>query len=92
MATKKTTAPAEEAIEEIEEAVVYDPWEKVPVKINKESGTDEQLYVSVNDYSCIIPKGKTVMVPRCVKEEIERSQAAKEALDATVEDLLNQAK
>ena len=92
MATKKTTAPAEEEIVETAEEAVYDPWERVPVKLERESGADEQVYVSVNDYSCIIPRGKTVMVPRCVKEEIERSKAAKDALYATVEDLLNQAK
>ena len=92
MATKKAAAPAEEAIEEIQEEAVYDPYERVPVKLNRESGADEVVYVSVNDYSCTIPRGKTVMVPRFIKEEIDRSEAAKEALHLTEESLMNQGK
>ena len=92
MATKKTTAPAEEVAEEILEEEVYDPYERVPVKLNRESGSDEVVYVSVNDYSCTIPRGKTVMVPRFIKEEIDRSEAAKEALHLTEENLMNQGK
>ena len=91
MATKKTTAPAEEN-EEAQEEEIYDPWERVPVKLNRESGADEVVYVSVNDYSCTIPRGKTVMVPRFIKEEIDRSEAAKEALHLTEESLMNQGK
>ena len=92
MATKKTTAPAEEAIEEIQEEAVYDPWERVPVKLPRVSGGEEIVYVSVNDYSCTIPRGKTVEVPRFIKEELDRSEAAKEALDAKMDELLSQSK
>jgi len=92
MATKKTTAPAEETVEEIEEEAVYDPYERVPVKLPRVSGADEIVYVSVNEYSCTIPRGKTVMVPRFIKEEVDRSEAAKEALHATEESLMNQGK
>ena len=94
MATKKAV---EETIEEIQENLpvgpaFVNPMEKVEVKLQRESGKDEMVYVSVNDYSCIIPRGKTVMVPRFIKDELDRSEAAKEALAETTEKLLEQSK
>lgn len=66
------------------------PEDRVPVKLPRLDGNgDEQVYVSVNDYSCIIPRGQTVMVPKFVADEIERSEAAKDRLFATRESHLS---
>ena len=96
MATKKTTVPEEEIIEEVKDDLVgpakVDPWEKVELKIGRDGAQEEMIYISVNDYSCTVPRGKTVMVPRFIKEEWERSQAAKEALAEREEQLLENAK
>lgn len=94
MATKKAT---EEIIEETQENIPVgpakvNPWEKVELKIPRGSSQEEMIYISVNDYSCTIPKGKSVMVPRFIKEEWERSEAAKDALNARTEELLELAK
>ena len=95
MATKKTTT--EDVIEEVQADLPVgpapvNPWEKVEVKLPRESGKDEMVYVSVNEYSCIIPRGKSVMVPRFIKEELDRSAAAVEAMAETTEKLLEQSK
>ena len=96
MATKKTTVPEEEIIEEVKDVPAgpakVDPWEKVELKIGRDGAQEEMIYISVNDYSCTVPRGKTVMVPRFIKEEWERSQAAKEALAEREEQLLDQSK
>lgn len=95
MATaKKTTAPAEAEVEEIqvEEPVVINPYEKVACKLPRIPGRDDPVYVSVNDYSATIPRGKTVMIPRYVKEEVDRAEAALDAQLRRVEDLLEQSK
>lgn len=43
---------------------------------------DPNLYVSVNEYTCLIPRdGKAHEVPDFVAEEIERSLAAKALLE-----------
>ena len=75
MATTKK-AVEEAAVEPITE---LDPWEKVKYKLPRLGTNDMDVYVSVNDYTCIIPRGKTVEIPRCVVAELERSEAAKEA-------------
>lgn len=95
MATKKATT--EEPTEEIQENIPVgpakiNPWEKVELKISRDASQEEMIYISVNDYSCTIPRGKTVMVPRFIKEEWERSQAAKDAMDARTEELLERTK
>lgn len=36
---------------------------------------DPNLYVSVNEYTAVLPKGKTSLVPPAIAEEIRRSQA-----------------
>ena len=37
---------------------------------------DPNLFVSVNDYTALLPRGQTSRVPRFVAEEIRRSWAA----------------
>ena len=62
--------------------------EKVKVKLPRTSGTESQVYVSVNDYSCVIPRGVEVEVPVFVKEELDRAEAAREAFLFKSDELL----
>ena len=87
MGTAKTKAPApeetggEQEINVNQEVQTPDPWEKVPIKLNRIPGGNDEEYFSVNNYSCIIPRnGKTYMVPRCVKKESDRSERAIEKM------------
>ena len=49
---------------------------------------EPNLFVSVNGYNCLLPKGKTSLVPRSVAEEIRRARRAQQKkLDATVDAL-----
>lgn len=79
MATRtKATAPA--VVEKKMAETPYDPWERVEVFIPRaRKGEDPNFYVSVNDYTALLPKGQTSLVPRFVKDEIDRSRAADNA-------------
>ena len=48
---------------------------------------EPNLFVSVNGYNCLLPKGKTSLVPRSVAAEIRRSRKAQQRLDKTVDAL-----
>lgn len=62
--------------------------ERVEIFIERASGNeDPNLFVSVNGYNCILPKGKTSMVPKSVAEEIKRARRAQQRLDATIDAL-----
>ena len=62
--------------------------ERVEIFIERASGNeDPNLFVSVNGYNCILPKGKTSMVPKSVAEEINRARRAQQRLDATIDAL-----
>ena len=62
--------------------------ERVEVYIERATGNDEpNLFVSVNGYNCLLPKGKTSLVPKSVAEEIKRAQKAQRRLDATIDAL-----
>ena len=62
--------------------------ERVEVYIERAQGNDEpNLFVSVNGYNCLLPKGQYSKVPKCVAEEIERSRRAQRRLDATMDAL-----
>lgn len=67
--------------------------ERVEVYIERATGNDEpNLFVSVNGYNCLLPKGKTSLVPKSVAEEIKRAQKAQRRLDATIDALKEAAK
>ena len=53
------------------------------------AGANEEpnLFVSVNGYNCLLPKGKTSLVPKSVAAEIHRARRAQQKLDATVDAL-----
>lgn len=62
--------------------------ERVEIYIERALGNDEpNLFVSVNGYNCLLPKGKTSTVPKSVAEEIQRSRRAQQRLDATIDAL-----
>ena len=49
---------------------------KVRLKLPVERGLDSDVYVSVNDYSCVIRRGETVEVPWFVAEALRDSEDA----------------
>ena len=53
------------------------------------AGANEEpnLFVSVNGYNCLLPRGKTSLVPRSVAAEIHRARRAQQRLDETVDTL-----
>ena len=53
------------------------------------AGANEEpnLFVSVNGYNCLLPKGKTSLVPRSVAEEVARAKRAQQKLDETMDAL-----
>ena len=48
---------------------------------------EPNLFVSVNGYNCLLPKGKTSLVPKSVAAEIHRARRAQQRRDATVDAL-----
>ena len=48
---------------------------------------EPNLFVSVNGYNCLLPKGKTSLVPKSVAAEILRARKSQQKLDATVDAL-----
>lgn len=67
MATKSTNAPV---IKDEDRVEVFIP--------RGSSGDDPDLYVSVNEYTALLPRGQKSRVPKFVAEEILRAQAAEE--------------
>ena len=67
--------------------------ERVEVFIPRAVGKDDpNLFVSVNGVNYLLPRGKKSMVPKHIAEEIHRSQRAEEALNETVDRLLEESK
>lgn len=66
--------------------------ERVELFVPKGAANDEpNLFIGVNGVNYVLPRGKKSMVPVFVKEEYERSVAAQEKYDATVDELLEAA-
>lgn len=47
---------------------------------------DPNLYVSVNEYTAILPRGKESLVPRAIAEEIRRAQMEENRFYEAVEE------
>ena len=76
----KTPETKEQETKTPETKTAYDPWEKVQVSIPRGSDRgDPNVTVIMNGKSYIIPRGKKSEVPRCVAEELARSERAKDA-------------
>ena len=91
MATKNMDNHVTEA-ELSAEALAAAKWiqaeERVEVYVERVNATDEpNLFVSVNGYNCLLPKGKTSLVPRSVAEEVARAKRAQQKLDETMDAL-----
>lgn len=72
MATeKKANAP-------VEKAEAAPEVKKVKIRIPLERGNTDDVYVSVNDYSCVIQRGKEVEVPDFVVEVLDNQAIALE--------------
>ena len=100
MATKKTNEPVENPAmtasvtdaqiqaETKAAAMSIRQEERVEIYIERGSANDEpNLFVSVNGYNCLLPKGKTSLVPKSVADEINRARRAQQKLDATIDAL-----
>lgn len=90
MATKKTDeiAVAQIQAETREAQLSIRTEEREEIFIDRASGNDDpNLFVSVNGYNCLLPKGKTSLVPKSVAEEIRRARRAQQKLDATIDAL-----
>ena len=62
--------------------------ERVEIYIERGNANDEpNLFVSVNGYNCLLPKGKTSLVPKSVADEVGRARRAQQRLDATIDAL-----
>ena len=67
--------------------------ERVEVYVERGNATDEpNLFVSVNGYNCLLPKGKTSLAPRSVAEEVARAKRAQQKLDETMNALRDAAR
>ena len=53
---------------------------KVKIKLPKIRGESEDVFVSVNNYSCIIKRGEEVEVPLFVKEVLDHQEQMLEAI------------
>lgn len=62
--------------------------EREEIFIERAGAKEEpNLFVSVNGYNCLLPRGKTSLVPKSVAAEIHRARRAQQNLDATVDAL-----
>ena len=90
--TEKTEAVTEktEAVTEKTETVTEtmpDPYELEEIFIPRAGAKeDPNLFVSVNGKNFLIPKGKKSKVPRYIADEIRRSEHARDAFEAFVDE------
>lgn len=78
-ALKAETAAAEENIRMEDREEIF---------IERAAANEEpNLFVSVNGYNCLLPKGKTSLVPKSVAAEIHRARRAQQKLDETIDAL-----
>lgn len=82
---KKTEAAAEKTEAAAEK--LPDPYELEEIFIPRAGAKeDPNLFVSVNGKNFLIPKGKKSKVPRYIADEIRRSERAREAFEAFVDE------
>lgn len=82
---KKTEAAAEKTEAAAEK--LPDPYELEEIFIPRAGAKeDPNLFVSVNSKNFLIPKGKKSKVPRYIADEIRRSERARDAFEAFVDE------
>ena len=68
--------------------IAQEDEERVEVFVPRGNKNDDpNQFISVNGKNYLLPKGKTSLVPKCVAEEVERSQRAQARFDETVDRL-----
>lgn len=78
------TAKEFENAQEVETA--KDPMKEMEtIYLPKVPGEDASLFVSLNGYTCLIPRGKSTEVPKPIANIIHRSEKAKEDAEAFAE-------
>jgi hypothetical protein len=53
---------------------------KVKIKLPRIKGAEDQVFVSVNNYTCIIKRGEEVEVPVFVKEVLDHQEKMLEGI------------
>ena len=92
MATEKKTDAAAEKLPDPYETKASaeklpDPYELEEIFIPRAGAKeDPNLFVSVNGKNFLIPKGKKSKVPRYIADEIRRSERARDAFEAFVDE------
>ena len=90
----KTDMAEEQTVDQMTQAAAPEsPDDLVPVFVERgDHKGDPNLFVGINGRNWLLPRGKTSMVPRYVRDEIERSKEAKEAYYDKSEQLLAMSK
>lgn len=85
---KKTVSQGEILVEAAAAAENIRQEEREEIFIERAQANEEpNLFVSVNGYNCLLPKGKTSLVPKSVAAEIHRARRAQQRLDETMDAL-----
>jgi hypothetical protein len=67
--------------------------DRVEILVPKGYANDEpNIVIGVNGVNYVLPRGKRSKVPKHIAEEFYRSQAAQEALDKRVDEMLEASK
>ena len=53
---------------------------KIKIKLPKIKGETDDVFVSVNNYTCVIKRGEEVVVPAFVKEVLDHQEKMLETL------------
>lgn len=87
MATEKKTEAAAEWNTAVAAEKLPEPYELEEIFIPRAGAKeDPNLFVSVNGKNFLIPKGKKSKVPRYIADEIRRSERARDAFEAFVDE------
>ena len=54
---------------------------KVKIKLPKIKGQTDDVFVSVNNYNCVIKRGEEVVVPEFVKEVLDHQEKMLETIE-----------
>ena len=85
----QTQETKDQTQESKKKAAAPDPWERVEVSLPRAGDReDPNLVVGLNGVNYLLPRGKKSMVPRCVAEEIARSEKARDLFNETSEQML----
>ena len=88
MAEKKNLSQGQLREEASAAAETIRQEDREEIFIERAAANEEpNLFVSVNGYNCLLPKGQTSLVPKSVAAEIHRARRAQQRLDETMDAL-----